>query len=366
MLWRFSAMLCYYIFFNRVLAGDGSIFKNFFSGLFRPFQVPRGSTSLILHIMVLVVLTGTSVSARAELRVVVSIPPLHSLAVSVLEGVAKPELLIKGAQSPHDFTLRPSDLQKLGRADLILRIGPSFETGLSGAISRLEGKVPVLSLMQLDGVKRLKFRGSALRSEAGRGVPKGEHGEHGEHSDHGPSPHRADHTDPHLWLDIDNAIGFVRTIARMVIKIDVGVADRVNGNATRLITKLRALDERLKKRLAPYGEKHFLTYHDAYQYFEHRYGLGWVGAVASGAHTQPGLRHLTEVREILKSARAVCLFTEPQFPPKLGARLISGTSARLGVLDPLGAGIKPGVEQYFVLMTRLGQNLTDCLDGKSL
>ena len=310
--------------------------------------------------------------ARAEIKVVATIPPLHSLAASVLEGVTRPTLLIKGARSPHDFTLRPSDVEMLERADLVLAVDASFETGISRVVSRLSGRVPVLFMMQIDGVKLLRVRGSALRSI--ENIDAGEHQGHG-HLDHHAegrgnelaTARGMEHFDPHLWLDLGNAVVFVRDLAKKIgaLKgVEPQTIERINQNAEKLVARLNMLDLELKAQLAPFRKKPFLTYHDAYHYFERRYGVNSLGAVTSGAHSQPGVRHLAEVRALLKSGGALCLFTEPQFPPKLAHRLIDGTAVQLAVLDPLGAAIAPGSGQYFTLMKALGDNLASCLAAK--
>ena len=310
--------------------------------------------------------------ARAELKVVATIAPLHSLAASVLEGVANPKLLIKGARSPHEFTLRPSDVEMLESADLILAVDGSFETGLLRVLSRLGGKVPVLSMMQIEGVKLLRFRGSALRNIDAHDA--GAHEGHGHLDDHVDGRKTEletalgmEHFDPHLWLDVGNAASFVVELAKRVgaLKgVEPQARERINRNAEKLVARLHILDHELKAQLRPFKQKPFLTYHDAYHYFERRYGINSLGAVASGAHSQPGVRHLTEVRALLKSGGAMCLFTEPQFPPKLAHRLIDGTAVKLATLDPLGAAIAPGMGQYFTLMKALGDNLVRCLTSK--
>jgi len=40
---------------------------------------------------------------------------------------------------------------------------------------------------------------------------------------------------------------------------------------------------------------------------------------------------------------------------------VAGSSARVGVLDPLGADLKAGEEMYFSLMRGLASSLVDCL-----
>ena len=103
-------------------------------------------------------------------------------------------------------------------------------------------------------------------------------------------------------------------------------------------------------------------FHDAYQYFEHRYGVNAVGAITINPTVRPSARRLGEIQERLEQLDAACVFAEPQFEPTLVDTVIEGTSARTGVLDPLGAAIDAGPDQYFELMNGLADSLADCLD----
>jgi zinc transport system substrate-binding protein len=60
----------------------------------------------------------------------------------------------------------------------------------------------------------------------------------------------------------------------------------------------------------------------------------------------------------------VCLFREPQFPPALVETLARGSDVRVGVLDPLGADLKPGPDLYPEMMQALARALTGCLAPK--
>ncbi len=55
----------------------------------------------------------TAARAASDFKVVVTIKPLHALVAQVMAGVGSPELLVKGAASPHTFTLRPSEVRAL-------------------------------------------------------------------------------------------------------------------------------------------------------------------------------------------------------------------------------------------------------------
>lgn len=287
--------------------------------------------------------------AWAAPRVVVTIKPVHSLAAGVMAGVAEPELLLKGAGSPHDYSLRPSDARLLARADLVVRVGADFETFLNKPLAGLAGKVRLLSLDNLPGVALLPAREG--------GVWEG-HDEHGgaERDEHGHAERNL-----HLWLDPQNGWAIVAALVKTLAELDPANAERYRRNGALLDRRLAELDQRLAHQLQPVAARPFVVFHDAYPYLEKRYNLRAVGAVSVSPDRPVGARRLAEIRARIKGGQAVCVFSEPQFEPKLVRTLIEGTGAATGVLDPEGGGLTPGPEAYFQLMEGLGAALRSCL-----
>ena len=106
-------------------------------------------------------------------------------------------------------------------------------------------------------------------------------------------------------------------------------------------------------------------FHDAYQYFERRYGLNAVGSVTLSPEVRPGAKRLHEIRSKLLRSKAACIFSEPQFESKLVATVVRGTEARTGLLDPVGAGLPQGPMAYDTLMRNLAGSMIACLKSLS-
>ena len=64
---------------------------------------------------------------NADVKVVTSIKPLHSLASYLMDGVGKPDLIVDGYASPHGFSMKPSHAKMLQNADLIFWVGEGME-----------------------------------------------------------------------------------------------------------------------------------------------------------------------------------------------------------------------------------------------
>jgi len=108
----------------------------------------------------------------------------------------------------------------------------------------------------------------------------------------------------------------------------------------------------------------YTVFHDAYQYLEERYGLRSIGSITGHPERNPGAGHLSALRAQLATGQVRCVFSEPQFQPRLVEVLREGRAVRHAVLDPLGASIAPGLDAYEKLMRTIAERLSQCMQGE--
>lgn len=312
-------------------------------------------TSRPARLLLTALLLGLAANAYGAPRLVASIPPLHALVAGVTGERTQVRLLVPAGQSPHSFALAPADAHALANADAVFTTGGPIDAFLQRPLRALAGDAHVVRMAEVPDVRRLQARsGGTWHAHQGHDHAGTEH-----HDGHGDPAT----LDPHLWLDPHNAIAFTRAVADALARLDTGHAEQYRANAAAQIERLRALDARLQERLAPIRERPYLVFHDAYQYFEARYGLSPAGAIAVDPARPPGARRIAELRERIEALGVECLFTEPQFEPKIAQVIADGTAVRLGTLDPLGAELEPGAALYDRLLTGLADSLRQCLDA---
>ena len=286
-------------------------------------------------------------------KVVVSIKPLHSLGAAVMQGVGEPALLVRGGASPHDYALKPSDAKAVAEADIVVWVGEGLESFLVRPMKNRAKAAQDIALMHAAGLTLLRPReGGAWESH-----------DHGHKHDH--SSHHGEHGELnlHIWLDPMNAKEIGEVVAVALAARDTANAAVYTANAAALGQRLDALDAELKAALAPVADRRFVVFHDAYQYFENRYGLNAAGSIMVNPDRPPSAKRLAAIRARVKELGATCVFAEPEFEPKLVRTVVEGTQARTGVLDPEGAAIPEGPELYVTLMRGLAKGLTECLRG---
>ena len=189
----------------------------------------------------------------ADVKVVTSIKPIHSLAAYVMDGVGKPNVIVDGYNSPHGFSLKPSHAKMIENADLIIWVGEDLEAFLEKPLESIAKKAKKVELMDLKGIKKLKFReknifeghddhghkkdkhddhGHKKDKHDDHGHKKDKHDDHGhkehkehghkkdKHDDHGHEGHAHGEHDPHIWLDPMNAKVIIKEITNQLVKLD--------------------------------------------------------------------------------------------------------------------------------------------------
>ena len=340
-----------------------------------------------------------SASADASVRVVVSIKPLHSLVSAVMEGVAEPHLIMRGAVDPHTYTMRPSDALMLEKADIAFLVDEAMETALAAQILNLAGNARVVELSGAAGLVRRPLReGGAFEVDLHHshdGHTNDDHAEedHGSDEDHGHTHEEShghddeddddhghdDHDDDghagdddldaqprgafdlHVWLDPANAEASTRMIARILTEADPSNAARYADNAHHHLHELEHLSEEIAADLQAVRGVPFIVFHDGYRYFEDRFGLSAAASAVVSAERSPGVKRIRELRKKVRELGVVCVFDEPHFDQRLVNTIVEGTSVRAGTLDPLGVGIEPGPELYFTLLREMARAFRVCL-----
>ena len=260
--------------------------------------------------------------------------------------------------SPHNTSLKPSDARALARARLVIWVGPGLERFLVKPLATLARHSRKLALGSAPGlILRAQRRGGLWQTPnpgAGTGQNQRVH----------PGAALGPGRDPHIWLDPRNAIAMIDAIARVLARMDAANGARYRANGQRAVARISALDAALSARLKPYRGVPYFVFHDAYGYFEGRYGLSAMGAVLMAANRRPGIKRLRAIRARLRLRGAACVFAEPQFAAARAATVTRGTGARMGVLDPMGVGLVPGPKLYPALLKGLADGLLNCLAGR--
>jgi zinc transport system substrate-binding protein len=297
--------------------------------------------------------TALSTASPAAPRVVVTIKPIHSIVANVMAGIAEPQLLLDAAVSEHTAQLAPSQVEAMQNADLIVVVGDNLEAFLHKALESPDiAQKKLFESAELPGIRTLPARSGGLWEP---------HHDEGEETDAHEEDHDHDGKDPHIWMDPENAKVIARSLAETLAGLDAGNATKYRENAEKFAINLDALSKEIDGAVSPVRDKRYIVFHDAYQYFEARFGMSPAGSITINPEVTPGARRIKEIHDRIAMTNAVCVFAEPQFESKYVDTVIEGTKAKSAVLDGLGAREPKGPQAYIGMMRRFVTALTSCL-----
>lgn len=252
---------------------------------------------------------SSAVAQNNKPRVLASIHPLALVAASVVEA-DRLEVLLPEGMTPHDFSLRPSDIDRIQNADVILWAGVVAEPYLAGFVDRWPEKQWLdVSLANTTSIK-----------------------------------------DPHWWFSTDLMIKAQQQLTRMLRLPSNAFEQQVN----------QAVDE-ARLTLAPVKHRGFLVFHQAYDHWVDSMQLNQIGAFTITPELKPGAKTIQRMRQQLNNGDVVCVFSEPEFSPNIVETVTRGIDIQRGELDPMAYNIPLQADGYILFINDLTERFVSCL-----
>jgi len=288
-------------------------------------------------------LSLNNVGAQSTPNVVVSIKPIHSIVSALMKGVSRPQLLLESSDSAHTFHLKPSQLNLLSNADLVITIGDGFETGLKKTLRNIKVGSHII-VSEIDGLHLFYFRNPDTNE-----MDKNEEHEHADN-------------DLHLWLDIDNIKKTAQHINEQLKKIDPNNTDTYENNLVKIHSRLNKLKSELQQQIATFRSERFAIFSDTLQYSEKSFQFQKPVIITPYHGARLSIHRTLEARKKMKDFKIKCLLYGPENTSKKVNVLSEGLSIKALRIDILGAKLNAGSDQYFNLMKGLSSQLVKCLE----
>lgn len=279
----------------------------------------------LLSLFVLCFLSGAVV---ADVNIVTSIRPLELIARAVVGEQGKVTALVDLGQSPHHYTMSPSDRVALANAQLLIRIDPAFEVYLTDVFAEL-------------GKTRRIITATAVENIVVHSETNGE-------------------TDPHLWLNSRNAVSLAEIIARESAALDPQNAAYFQHNYTIFRDRIAALEIRIAGRLAESGAPSYVVYHNALRYFEEQFGVQHGYALLHNPDIEPNVQQILAAREYVKTVQPDCLLMEADAIGAIIDTMLGGAKPRRITLDLLGSEVNIDAAGYGALLENLANSIGQC------
>jgi len=270
--------------------------------------------------------------ALAAIRVVATTTDMATLIMAVGGGHVTVETIVPPATDPEAFEPRPGDIDKVRRADLLVRVGLGYDFWLDTLLAKIGDK----RLMRggegyVDasvGIPLLEIRGQSVVNEGGHA--------------HGAA-------NPHYWLDPANAIIVTAGIVEALLRVAPAERDALVANRNRFLAELEERGRRWNESLAPFAGVKLIAYHNSWPYFARRFRLDLVAFIEPKPGVAPSPAHLARLIAEGRKAGVRAIVHEP-YEPEDASRLAAN---RLGV--PLvrlatSVGSLPHTDDYLALL----------------
>ena len=324
--------------------------------------------SIIFVLSILFSSFSAHADVSTDIKVVTTIKPLHSLISRIMETRGEPQLIIEGTNNPHTFVFKPSHAKMIEEADIVFWIGEDLEAFMEKPLNSLAKDTKKIAFMDSESIEKIEFREKNIFDD--HDGHEDEHEGHEDDDDHGDKDddHDDDHKDahahahgefdPHIWLDPENAKEMVKIIRDELIKIDPEGQRQYSVNTAGATLELDNLINSIEKELSK--DISYIVFHDAYQYFENRFGVIPAGALTLNPDVLPGAKQIADIQDVINDKGIKCIFSEPQYNPKIIETLGNDMNVSTGVMDPLGAFIDAGPTMYVELINGIANSIKEC------
>ena len=280
-------------------------------------------------LLIVLLATLLSSAARADVEIVTTIKPLQLIAQAVVGEHGEVSSILAPEQSPHHFTMSPSDRIALARADMTLWIGPSFETFLSDFFGQANIKAKSITALALPQLRLHTLSDGQ--------------------------------TDAHLWLDSDNAAIIAEAVMHRAAQLDPENADAFSSNLASLREELAESKARIAARLQAPSDRGYAVYHNAYQYFERQFGLQHGMVILRDPETQPSIRQIVALRADVKARQPACVLLEFDSSEELLRTVLDGFETTLVTVDLLGSEVSTNTGAYTEFLSNIADDFYRCL-----
>ena len=279
--------------------------------------------------LILLLATLLCSASRGDVIIVTTIKPLQMIAEAIVQGHGTVSSIVGSQESPHHFTVSPSDRINLARADMAIWIGPLFETHISDFFVQAEVQAKTITVIDTPGLQLHTVVDGQI--------------------------------DAHLWLDSLNAIRIAEAIAERAAETDPRNAPSYRLNLRKFSAEIESRNQQIVKRFQGSSTTSYAVYHNAYQYFEQQFGRQHDIVILPDPEVQPSIREIIELRSQVSKRRPSCLLLEIDSNSELVSTVLNGYELKLITVDLLGSNVNSSENAYSEFIANLADDFYECL-----
>jgi len=274
----------------------------------------------------------TAAPVAAALRVVATTTDMAALVAVVGGDLVEVETIVPPATDPEAFEPRPSDLDRVRHASLLVRVGLGYDFWLDALINQV-GDMRLMRggegyLDASTGLPLLEIRGQSVVNEGGHA--------------HGVA-------NPHYWLDPANAVIVTAGIAEALFRVAPAERNRIFANREHFLAELAARRQRWSAMLAPFAGVKLIAYHNSWPYFARRFRLDVIDFIEPKPGVAPSPAHVAHLIGEGREAKVRAIVHEP-YEPEDASRLLAQKLGVPFVRLATSVGSLPQTRDYLALL----------------
>lgn len=258
-----------------------------------------------------------------EFNIAASFYPIYIAALNIaggVEGVRVNSLVSAQTGCLHDYALTVEEMKIAESSDVLIING----AGMEPFMDKISSNIPSLEVIDASAnIEKISTDGVE---------------------------------NPHVWLDAENAILQAQAIADGLCRLRPEYAGEFRKNAEKYISALEELDEELMKNLEPVSGAKLVTFHEAFEYFAHAYGLEVAASVRRDEHSSPSPSEIEDIISVMEEGDIEAIFSEPQYQDSVVETIAQATDAKVYTLDPIVGG-EISAQAYINAMRKNAQTL---------
>jgi zinc transport system substrate-binding protein len=302
-----------------------------------------------LTIMIIPIHSETAKQNPKGLKILASTFPMALFTRNVVNGAQGVEvdlMLSPNLGCPHDYVLTPQDMEKIRRADVFIANGLGLEEFLGDAMLKVNPEMVVVDtsreIEDLISMERDEHHEGRAREHHPPRHDDASHRHSHAHTKKGPETREQDEEstvpNPHLFASPRLAIRIVTNIAAALASADPANAQKYKSNADLYASRLKGLLDEMITESRGFKSRSIVTQHAVFDYLARDMGLEIVAVVQEHPGQEPSAAEMIDLVKVIKQSGAAAIFTEPQYPAKIGAVLAREAGIQVADLDPVASG----------------------------
>jgi len=276
----------------------------------------------------------------AAISVVAATPDLADIAKQVGGDRVSVYSIARPNQDLHMIESRPSDVSRIARADLVVRVGLDLDLWMDALVNAAgNGRVNRGGSGYVDasvGIQRLEVPREQITGASGDIHVYG---------------------NPHYWLDPLNGEIISANILEGLKRVSPADANYFERNRNAFLAGLRSAMRRWQEKLSPYQGRKIVNYHDAWPYFVRRFGLRVLGCIEPKPGIPPTASHVASLIERIKAEKQPVVIADAAFYPDKAAKTIAARTGCEFVVIPSSVGGAKGADDFLSLFDHIVDGL---------